>query len=351
MPKLGKFSGLNEDYFSWKDTTVNLMGVHGFSLFLTDTNEVAQYPSIGKSIFYILRTAVHGGQAQSIAQAMVDNDNTDPVALWEGLETYYDTAVNRANVVLFDVRRLLNIRLDPDVSGSSFVSDFRDCLQRLRKNKAKLAEDKDTLRALLLVAIQDDAFETVRDAIVQQPDKSVEAILTDIREKETVLNIKDQASSVSGDGTSNLRTSRRSVSFLSNSSPPQRHSSCGESGPSTIKKWNIPKFPDAWQGTVGKPFFKLLLEWRTTAHKGKTQTQLNELYSTTVEKFQTALTVSARKGQTKKSRHSKKSSSKSDNAAKDDSGNDDGSSAGEEMVTRKRIRLQKSRRVITEVNA
>ena len=185
---------------------------------------------------------------------------------------------------------------------SSFVSDFRDCLQRLRKNKAKLAEDKDTLRALLLVAIQDDAFETVRDAIVQQPDKSVEAILTDIREKETVLNIKDRASSVSGDGTSNLCTSRRSVSFSSNSNLHQRNSSGGESGSSTIKKCNIPKFPDAWQGTVGKPFFKLLLEWRTTAHKGKSQTQLNELYSTTVEKFQTALTVISKKGQTKKSR-------------------------------------------------
>ena len=98
---------------------------------------------------------------------MVDDDNIDPVALWAGLEAYYDTAVDHANVVLFDVRRLLSICLDPDVSDSSFVSDFRNCLQRLRKNKAKLAEDNDTLRALLLVAIQDDAFKTVRrDAIV-----------------------------------------------------------------------------------------------------------------------------------------------------------------------------------------
>ena len=50
---------------------MNLMGVHGFtSLFLlTNKDEVAQHPSVGKSVFYILRTAVHGGQAQSIAQA------------------------------------------------------------------------------------------------------------------------------------------------------------------------------------------------------------------------------------------------------------------------------------------
>ena len=162
-----------------------------------------------------------------------------------------------------------------------------------------------------------------------------------------MLNIKDQASSASGYDTSR----RGTVSFAPNSSQQRASSGSGESGSSAIKKWNIPKFPDAWQGTVGKPFFKLLLEWRVTAHKGKSQSQLNDLYSTTVEKFQTALTVSAKKGQTKKSRRSKKSNPKSKDDGNDDSGNDDGSSAGEEMVTRKRIRLQKSRRVITEVNA
>ena len=169
-------------------------------------------------------------QAQSIAQAMVDDNTLDPVALWNGLESYYDTDVNRANVVLFDVRRLLNIRLDPDVTGSSVVSDFRDFLQRLRKNKAKLAEDKDILRVLLLVAIQDDAFETVRDAIVQQRNKSVEAILSDIREKETVLNIKDQASGVSGNGTANSRTSRRTVSFSPGTDQKNRSKSAGVKG-------------------------------------------------------------------------------------------------------------------------
>ena len=61
---------------------------------------------------------------------MLNDDNTDPVALWEGLEAYNNTAMTRANAVLFDVCRILSIRLDPDVSGSSFVSDFCDCLQR-----------------------------------------------------------------------------------------------------------------------------------------------------------------------------------------------------------------------------
>ena len=60
MSKLGKFTGLDEDYFAWKDSTVNLMGVHGFSNVLTDKDEVARHPSIGQSVFYLLRTAVHG---------------------------------------------------------------------------------------------------------------------------------------------------------------------------------------------------------------------------------------------------------------------------------------------------
>jgi uncharacterized membrane protein len=49
---------------------------------------------------------------------MLDDKRLDSIALWIGLETYYDTALNRANVVLFDIRRLLNIRLDPDTEAT-----------------------------------------------------------------------------------------------------------------------------------------------------------------------------------------------------------------------------------------
>jgi hypothetical protein len=33
LPTLEKFSGLDEDYFAWKDTTVNSMGIHGLDVF------------------------------------------------------------------------------------------------------------------------------------------------------------------------------------------------------------------------------------------------------------------------------------------------------------------------------
>jgi hypothetical protein len=174
--------------------------------------------------------------------------------------------------------------LNPDLSGSSFVSNFQDCLQRLRKNKAQLAEDTDTLRALLLVAIQDDAFDTVRDSIVHRPDNSVEAILTEIQEREMLLNIMNQACNVTGNSVATTQQSRRGESF---STGTQQRSSGGYSGAS-YKKWNIPKFPDTWKFSVGASFFKLLLKWRVKAHKGKTQLQLNERFDTIVETSQTA---------------------------------------------------------------
>jgi hypothetical protein len=50
-----------------------------------------------------------------------------------------------------------------------------------------LAEDMDTLRALLLVAIQDDQFEMIRDNIVHKPTLSIDEILKDIHEQNTSM--------------------------------------------------------------------------------------------------------------------------------------------------------------------
>jgi hypothetical protein len=65
---------------------------------------------------------------------------------------------------LFEVKKLLKLQLDLDVAPTSFIADFKECLLCLEKNKAKISKDTDTLHALLLVTIQDDQFETVRDS-------------------------------------------------------------------------------------------------------------------------------------------------------------------------------------------
>ena len=349
VPTLDKFSGHDEDYFAWKESTINVLGTAGFGRFLSEKTMVTKNPEVSESVFYALRGAVHGGQAQSIAQGMLDDTTLDPAALWARLEEYYDTALNRANVVLFDIRRLLNIRLTPDSTATKFISDYRDCLQRLRKNNARLSEDMDTLRALLLVSIQDDDFDTVRDSIVHKPNSSVETILTEIRERETSLMMKDQASNVGGDGSTSARYSRRTpqASSLKQTS---KYSS-GDRQTSGDKKWNIPRLPDSWKKSFGGPLFKLILEWRVDAHKGKTQQQLNTLYDTVVEKFRPSQKGSAT------SRRASQSGSHTDPGTSASSGSSltgktEASTMSEaDQPQRKRIRLQKSRRVVTESSA
>lgn len=342
VPTLDKFSGQDEDYFTWKEATINALGTAGFGRFLDDTTMTEKHPDVSESVFYSLRGAVHGGQAQSIAQRMLDEKLLDPAKLWSDLESYYNTALNRANVVLFDIRRLLNLRLDPDTTATKFISDYRDCLQRLRKNNARLSEDTDTLRALLLVSIQDDDFEMVRDTIVHRPQSSVEMILTEIRERETSLMMKDRASNLSGDGSHPSRQSRRVSSTTK-----RGVTSTSSAGYNDNRKWVIPKYPDTWKKAFGGPLFKLMLDWRTEAHKGKNQLQLNSEFDTVVERI-------CPPNNSNKNTSSRKDGGASVPTVSSASTQSGDSTAGETpdpastTPARKRIRLQKSRRVVTE---
>ena len=76
---------------------------------------------------------------------------------------------------------------------TKFIADFNKCLLRLKKNKAGLPTDTDILRALLLVAIQDEQFEPVQDTIVKEPTRGMDEILKDLCDRETSLQIKDSA--------------------------------------------------------------------------------------------------------------------------------------------------------------
>jgi hypothetical protein len=127
-----------------------------------------------------------------------------------------------------------------------------------------LAEDTDTLRALLLVAIQDDQFETIRDNIVHKPTLSFDEILKDICECDTSMQMKDGARKITGDGTtlSGQQTATR-----------EPHQKCVTFG----EHWSIPFFPESWNQVVGGKIFQLLINWRMTAmKKGPTQDELNK---------------------------------------------------------------------------
>jgi hypothetical protein len=342
VPTLAKFTDFDEDYFDWKESTIEMLGTAGFQRFLDDPVVIAKHPEIAESVFYSLRGAVRGGQAQSIAQRMLDEKTLDPSALWSAVERYYDTALNRANVALFDTRRLFLLRLDPDTTASKFISDYRDCIQRLRKNNVALAEDNNTLCAFLLASIQDDDFEMVRDTIVHKPHLDVEAILNEIRDRELALNMKDQhSSSVGGDGTSSTRHSRQTQQQTPTKKTSQRQPSSDANGTLSDKKWSIPRFPDSWKKAVGAAMFKMFLDWRTDAHKGKTQAQLTSDYETVVEQVQQRSGLSG-------GGSSKPSGSTSQSSISDAASGDGGTPNANSTSGRKRIRLQKSRRVVTE---
>ena len=132
---------------------MNDLGKAGLIRFTTDSPTVTKHPEMATSVFYALRAALQNGTAPNFATALYDDNKCNPLELWQNIEQWYDTSVNRANAVLFEVKKLLSLCLDPDVVSTKFIEDFNECLLRLKKNKAGLATDTDTLRALLLVVI------------------------------------------------------------------------------------------------------------------------------------------------------------------------------------------------------
>ncbi len=130
---------------------MNKLGTTGLAEYLSDPLLVVDNPEVATAFAFCLKNALHGGHC---ATALSDKTNLNPCTLWATLIQYSDTALNRANVVLYEIQHLISLQLDADVLPSKFISDFNDSLLCLSKNKAKLAADNDTLRALLLVVIQ-----------------------------------------------------------------------------------------------------------------------------------------------------------------------------------------------------
>jgi len=126
VPTLDHFSGKNEDYFSWSEKSMNKLGTAGLARFLSDANLVVDNPEMAEAVFYCLKNALHGGHSQHVATALSDKADLSPCTLWSTLTQYFDTALNRANVVLYEIQHFIGLRLDADVLPSKFISDFND---------------------------------------------------------------------------------------------------------------------------------------------------------------------------------------------------------------------------------
>ena len=144
--------------------------------------------------------------------------------------------------------------------------------------------------------------------------------------------MKDQASNIGGDGANATHFTRRI-----------QGSSVVKSSDASSKKWSIPRYPDSWRKSFGTSLFKLLIDWRTGAHKGQSQQQLNNEFSTVVESY--------RPGQGKsKSRRASAATGATPTTADTEDNGDNKPSSGEDQP-RKQIWLQKSHRVVTERSA
>jgi hypothetical protein len=78
-------------------------------LYLTDADVVSSNKEVGEPVFYAICSSLQGSDAHSLATALYDAKILNPFRLWSDIVAYYDTDINWANIVLFDVKHLLNL--------------------------------------------------------------------------------------------------------------------------------------------------------------------------------------------------------------------------------------------------
>ena len=343
VPELDTFKGTDEDSFGWMEDTLTKLGTAGLARYLTDAGIVAKNSDLGESVFYPLRRATMNGLAKHVSEDLMHQKIYNPTNLWSNIEKYYDVNVNKANVILYEIKRLLALELNTSMTATKFISDYKDCLTRLRKVKAKIANDNEILRALLLLAIQDPNFDTVRDEILKSPTKTIEDLLTDLRERDSSLAIRDSShNEINGDG---LSYARRSVTYDNGTKNPRNNQNYSKKNEDSAKEWKVPFFSNGWRDAMGHKIFSHIISWRIEACKGRTQQQLNNKFDLKVEQMDrnrgNNRGNSPQKGNKRTFR--KTSIQETEDDEKDD--NDD-----EKPQRRSRIRLAKSGDILTEKN-
>ena len=333
VPKLEKFSGQDEDYYHWRDTIINDLGRHGLGKFVLVKDSHELYGGQSESVFYAIRAALSGGLAAGRADSMYDQHDYNPYDLWNKLKEYYDTTLNRANINVYEIRRLLGLTLDTGTTPLKFIADMKECLQRLKTNKAQISTDNETLRAFLLVALQDDDYDSIRDIIIEKPERAIDDLLNNIRQKDTSLQLKEGVRRLQGDGST--ITSRRTSTNKAPKNTSVIHAM--KNG-----KWIIPSFPPGWKQVVGSKIFKVMTDWRKAAiHNNTLQEALNKRFAFRVEEVHSH----------KRARSVHTATSSAIEKGKDAGDDGDKMEVDSESATkRRRVTLQKSRRVVTEVD-
>ena len=98
----------------------------------------------------------------------------------------------------------------------------------------------------------------------------------------------------------------------------------------------IPRFVESRFGAGS--LFKLLISWRSDAHKGKTQDKLNTEYATVVEPYTTGGAKNKGVGSKKKNKFGQSADSNQGSRSSDGNGTDTNGGDGSAGQSRKRIR-------------
>ena len=278
VPKLPIATGEDSDWFGWFDSVKNALGQYGLSQFVESAEATESQPSVASQVFYGLKRALATSKVSYFADRMEEQNIKCPYTLISSLRKHFDTSLTKSNILLTELQVLLQLRLDADTDPNSFIKEYKDSLLRLGKSDSPSASDKDLHRALLLIAIQDESYDTVRDEILKYPDKDVHDYLDEIRKRFLSLGLKDGKQSIRGDGVVTRRTGVPHGRSSGKSSPAhsggsnQHRKSSGKPFGNTS---SFARFPPQWRNIFGSQIMDVLYHWRNLAVQNKDQDTIN----------------------------------------------------------------------------
>ena len=335
VPTLDKFSGDDSDWFKWFESITNILGQYSLTDYIESADAAARNPRVAGAVFYALKRSVSDSKVSYYGDQLEAKLDRDPYKLLLNLRTHFDTSLTKSNILLTELLVLLNLRLDAGTDPNEFIKDYRASLLKLTKSDSPVATDKDFHRAILLMSLQDDSYETVRDEILSSPEKTVEEHLAAIRQRYQSLDIKD-GHSLGGDGI----TSRRTSVHQSKKGGPSR-----KKGPPNSTARDLPKFPPSWRKVFGQTIMDTLYNWRRLAKDGKSQHIINEQCSFEIQDAPVASPQARRvssksKSKKRKARATTTTATPPEDAA-DDSDDDDSDSGTESKKPRMAVTLHR----------
>jgi hypothetical protein len=333
LPKLSKFNGDRSEWFKWSESVRVALGSVGASGSLTDQDFHAKYPQVSERVFYVLYAALQSGTCGGLARQFEMASDLNASNLWTRITQEYETDTNKLNQSLYMVQRLLGLKLTKDIPVSQFRDNFRTQWLEYRKINPIMANEKDFLRPLMMMSLQDDSYDKVREKILADPSLSVDDFLEELRNREQILQGINGEDMTNIDGTAADSVRGRRASTDKSYKKKSDHHSGGGTGDSTLSgPWNIPLIPKSWMNMLGKGVFQTLLQWRSAAHgKNITVDQLRKQFE--VVRYDT--TGDSGKGKKRKESTSTPSGGKAE----------DSTSPSPKKV---RFALRESRRIVTE---